>query len=75
MAHLGPSQHASAESPLDYTQGQRHDRLLSRKNDMSSEPVETSLTQKMMSAVIGSVLTSLLGPKQPSKALLLWRNH
>jgi solute carrier family 25, member 39/40 len=58
-----------------HTRGQRHDRIeLDSGDDGSGHPpppnyappvrtmeAETSVTQKMMSATIGSVLTSLLG--------------
>jgi hypothetical protein len=55
------------------TQGQPHDRILSPSGngalDMPAEPnligkpveVTTSITQKMLSATTGSLLTSLLG--------------
>jgi len=56
-----------------HTQGQSHDRILSPSGngalDMPAEPnligkpveVTTSITQKMLSATTGSLLTSLLG--------------
>ena len=56
-----------------HTQGQPHDRILSPSGngalDMPAEPnligkpveVTTSITQKMLSATTGSLLTSLLG--------------
>ena len=58
-----------------HTWGQRHDRIsdsfdteaiapitLDRTGDLASEPdVEISASQKMLSAVSGSLLTSLLG--------------
>lgn len=56
-----------------HTQGQPHDRIISPSGngalDMPAEPniigkpveVTTSITQKMLSATTGSLLTSLLG--------------
>lgn len=56
-----------------HTQGQRHDRIVTPAGngalDMPSEPnfigkpveVSTSVTQKMLSATTGSLMTSLLG--------------
>lgn len=56
-----------------HTQGQSHDRIISPAGngalDMPAEPnligkpveVTTSITQKMLSATTGSLLTSLLG--------------
>lgn len=54
-----------------YTQGQRHDRIEEAQDDGRSEAKSAarlmdqniSLSQKMMSAVTGSLLTSLLGKK------------
>jgi len=42
-------------------QGQSHDRMSSQRSRNSNDAVQTSITQKMLSAVTGSVLTSLLG--------------
>ena len=56
-SQTGDSTLAAAPSTLN---GQRHDRI-SPQQDRSQEPVETSITQKMLSAVTGSILTSLLG--------------
>jgi hypothetical protein len=62
------------------TQGQPHDRILSPSGngalDMPAEPnligkpveVTTSITQKMLSATTGSLLTSLLGMLSTSPA-------
>jgi solute carrier family 25 protein 39/40 len=42
-------------------QGQRHDRFAGSDPDDNGQHVSVSLTQKMLSAVSGSVITSLLG--------------
>lgn len=70
MAYFGPPK--GSEEPNNYTpEGQRHDRLSDDNDDKPSVPitpsgttssdVDTSITQKMLSAVTGSILTSLLG--------------
>lgn len=51
MAYTGSSQNVATE----IMSGHRHDRI---PNEPS--PIETSLTQKMLSAISGSILTSLL---------------
>lgn len=73
MAYFGPAKDkpTSDEFPIDSPQGQRHDRLFSQQNqdtstmassksDAGTLAADTSLSQKMLSAVSGSVLTSLL---------------
>ena len=68
MAYFGPAK-SSATEASDYTsQGQRHDRIHNREDGSTGGPqttssaaIETSISQKMLSAVSGSVLTSLLG--------------
>lgn len=68
MAYYGPPKSPKAVAPSP-SQGQRHDRIDGDDADSGtaysgSAAVETTITQKMMSAVSGSVLTSLLGMYQ-----------
>ena len=61
MNHLAspPQGHST---PQNILQGQRHERIVSSQRDAAlSGSGETSLSQKMLSAVTGSILTSLLG--------------
>lgn len=57
------------EMAAQQTQGQRHDRIdlyaVSSASDIRPLDNETSLTQKMLSATTGSILTSLLGMLGP----------
>ncbi|TKX24665.1 hypothetical protein C1H76_3274 [Elsinoe australis] len=56
MSISSPAGSPSADNLSHNPDGQRHDRIPSRHED----PVDTSLSQKMLSAVTGSLLTSLL---------------
>ncbi|GAM83235.1 hypothetical protein ANO11243_012210 [Dothideomycetidae sp. 11243] len=59
-----PSQDRPAQADTNLTQspdGQRHDRTHSKRDrPVHADPMDTSLGQKMLSAVSGSILTSLL---------------
>lgn len=76
MSISSPSGSPSADNLTHNPDGQRHDRIPSRHED----PVDTSLSQKMLSAVTGSLLTSLLGillslPYLPSPVLIVSQSH
>ena len=63
-------EHLLSQSPLGHggeeeIQGQRHDRIQFQERNTATMPgsgdFEITTTQRMMSATVGSVLTSLLG--------------
>ncbi|KAG8630843.1 hypothetical protein KVT40_002462 [Elsinoe batatas] len=60
MAYTESSDHPATDNLPHMPEGQRHDRIPSSLESTSSQPIDTSLSQKMLSAVSGSVLTSLL---------------
>ncbi|PNS21395.1 hypothetical protein CAC42_1174 [Sphaceloma murrayae] len=60
MSLASPSDSSANQTSTHSSEGQRHDRIPPRHDAEPSDPVDTSLSQKMLSAVSGSLLTSLL---------------